>query len=154
MAAVHNCHLSSTNLVCCSSRQSTLKRIAANPLSVCGLCWAGSGSTDFAATLTDLLRDVALALDENEPFLRDTFGPGAVLAAAAALQRACDEEGTRVLHRFIQLRRLPQLVKEVSSLSAARRSADTSAAMASPVDPRQACLSTAREASAAFSNGP
>ena len=101
----------------------------------------GSGGADFAATLTELLRDVALALDENEPFLREAFGPQAVLEAAAGLQRACDEEGTRVLQRFVQLRRLPQLVKEVGSLSAARRSADASAAVAPPVDPRQACAS-------------
>ena len=98
----------------------------------------GSGGADFAATLTELLRDVALALDENEPFLREAFGPQAVLEAAAGLQRACDEEGTRVLQRFVQLRRLPQLVKEVGSLSDARRSADASAAVAPPVDPRQA----------------
>ena len=98
----------------------------------------GSGGADFAATLTELLRDVALALDENEPFLREAFGPQAVLEAAAGLQRACDEEGTRVLQRFVQLRRLPQLVKEVGLLSAARRSADSSAAVAPPVDPRQA----------------
>ncbi|KAK9819498.1 hypothetical protein WJX81_007056 [Elliptochloris bilobata] len=98
---------------------------------------AGSGGADFATTLTELLRDVAVALDENEPFLREAFGPQAVLEAASGLQRACDEQGTRVLQRFVQLRRLPQLVKEVGSLSAAGRSADASAAMPPPVDPRQ-----------------
>jgi hypothetical protein len=103
------------------------------------LSLAGGGGADFAATLTELLRDVALALDENEPFLREAFGPGAVLAAAGGLQRVCDEEGGRVLQRFIQLRRLPQLVKEVGSLSSARRAADGAAAAApQPVDPRQA----------------
>jgi len=120
-----------------------------------GRARAGGGGADFAATLTELLRDVALALDENEPFLREAFGPDAVLAAAGGLQRVCDEEGGRVLQRFIQLRRLSQLVKEVGSLSSARRAADgTGAAPPQPVDPRQARAALARRRPAAPIPGP
>ena len=56
--------------------------------------------------------------------------------------QVCEQAGTKVLQRYIQWRRLQQLMREISSHSVAKRSnAPAQAALA--VDPRQVCVAPA-----------
>ena len=63
--------------------------------------------------------------------------------------QVCEQAGTKVLQRYIQWRRLQQLMREISSHSVAKRSnAPAQAALA--VDPRQVCVSPARRSMNCF----
>ncbi|CAK0785054.1 hypothetical protein CVIRNUC_008259 [Coccomyxa viridis] len=97
---------------------------------------AASMESDYVNTLTNLFKDIAVAIDENEGFVGDAFGPEAVLTLVSGLQQLCDQYGAKLLARYVQHRRLQALVSETSALSHARRtSAPAQAALA--VDPRQ-----------------
>ena len=67
---------------------------------------------DFVATLSLLFKDLAVALEEHEAFLRDTFGGSGVLEAASGLQLECDGHGARLLARFAEARRVDRVVAE------------------------------------------
>lgn len=61
---------------------------------------------DFAATLTLLFKDLALAYEEHEAFVAEVFGRPALLELASALQAVCDEAATRVLQRYLEARKV------------------------------------------------
>ncbi|KAL6746871.1 component of oligomeric golgi complex 4 [Haematococcus lacustris] len=77
---------------------------------------ADSGKkVDWAAALTLIFKEVGMALEEQAGTVQDTFGPGALLDLATALQTECDAVGSRLLGRFQEAKRIPQLVKEAGS---------------------------------------
>ncbi|CAL5229024.1 g12271 [Coccomyxa viridis] len=97
---------------------------------------AAGTEKDYVNTLTNLFKDIALAIDENEGFVGNAFGPEAVLTLISGLQQLCDQYGAKLLERYVKHRRLQQLISETSTLSHARRtSAPAQATLA--VDPRQ-----------------
>ncbi|KAK9907313.1 hypothetical protein WJX75_001280 [Coccomyxa subellipsoidea] len=97
---------------------------------------AEEAETDYVGTLTNLFKDVAVAVDENEQFVAGTFGPEAAVEAILGLQQLCDQHGTKIMQRYIKFRRLQQLMGEIGTLSVAKRtSAPAQASLA--VDPRQ-----------------
>ncbi|EIE27386.1 COG4-domain-containing protein [Coccomyxa subellipsoidea C-169] len=92
--------------------------------------------SEYVGTLTNLFKDVAVAVDENEQFVSGTFGPEAAVEAILGLQQLCDQHGTKIMQRYIKFRRLQQLMGEIGTLSVAKRtSAPAQASLA--VDPRQ-----------------
>ncbi|KAK9830013.1 hypothetical protein WJX72_009198 [[Myrmecia] bisecta] len=101
----------------------------------------GGHEPDFVGTLTDLFKDIAVAVEENEEFLHEAFGADAILDVILGLQQECDAQGTRIVQRFISYRRLPQTMKEISNVSAAKRMEGSADGMA-PVDSRkvEGCL--------------
>ena len=48
---------------------------------------AAGTEKDYVNTLTNLFKDIALAIDENEGFVGDAFGPEAVLTLISGLQQ-------------------------------------------------------------------
>lgn len=48
---------------------------------------AEEAETDFVGTLTNLFKDVAVAVDENEQFVAGTFGPETAVEAILGLQQ-------------------------------------------------------------------
>ena len=71
-----------------------------------------------------------MAVEENEEFLRSTFGPESVLDVIQALQGECDTHGSRILQRYIGFRQFARLQKEMS-----HKKVDSS--VAGGVDPRE-----------------
>ncbi|GMH33415.1 hypothetical protein BSKO_01249 [Bryopsis sp. KO-2023] len=72
-----------------------------------------SDKADFVAALSATFKSVALAVEENEEVLKQTFGVEAVLEAITSLQHECDSRGSKIIQRYLEARRLPRLVKEV-----------------------------------------
>ena len=52
-------------------------------------CPAAGTESDYVNTLTNLFKDIAVAIDENEGFVGDAFGPEAVLTLISGLQQVC-----------------------------------------------------------------
>ncbi len=48
---------------------------------------AAGTEKDYVNTLTNLFKDIALAIDENEGFVGNAFGPEAVLTLISGLQQ-------------------------------------------------------------------
>ncbi len=51
------------------------------------LVHAEQAERDYAGTLTNLFKDIATAVDENEQFIAGTFGPEATVEATLGLQQ-------------------------------------------------------------------
>ena len=54
-----------------------------------GCCCAAGAKSDYVNTLTNLFKDIAVAVDENVGFVREAFGPEAVLTLISGLQQVC-----------------------------------------------------------------
>ena len=67
------------------------------------------GAPTFVSTLTNLFKDIAEAVEENEPLLAaGDFGAGAVVRAASELHAECDGRGAQILRRFMEHRQVLQ----------------------------------------------
>lgn len=60
--------------------------------------------------LSGLFRAVALAVEQDESSVVNTFGAAALLDVVVGLQAECDSQGLRMLQRFVEARRIAQLV--------------------------------------------
>lgn len=60
--------------------------------------------------LSGLFRAVALAVEQDESPIVSTFGAAALLDVVVGLQAECDSQGLRMLQRFVEARRVSQLV--------------------------------------------
>lgn len=96
------------------------------------LARADSGAAPFVETLTNLLRAVAVAVEENTPVVREHFGGLAPRELVRELQKECDIRGTLVLQRFVEHRRLAALARR-----ARRGGGEGDSAGGDAVDPRE-----------------
>ena len=62
-------------------------------------CPAAGTESDYVNTLTNLFKDIAVAIDENEGFVGDAFGPEAVLTLVSGLQQVCCACAGQHLHQ-------------------------------------------------------
>lgn len=67
----------------------------------------------FVSTLTNLFKDIALAVEENEEVLAEDFGPGALPRAVLELHAECDARGAQILRRFIEHRQIARVAQLV-----------------------------------------
>ena len=64
----------------------------------------------FGSTLTNLFKDIAEAVEENEPLLASgDFGAGAVQRCVTELHAECDGRGAQILRRFMEHRQVARL---------------------------------------------
>lgn len=70
----------------------------------------------FIDVLSGLFRAVAMAVEQDESSIVSTFGAAALLDVVVGLQAECDSQGLRMLQRFVEARRVSQLVN-VSGLA-------------------------------------
>lgn len=61
------------------------------------LLLAAGKESDYVNTLTNLFKDIVLAIDENEGFVGSAFGPEAVLALISGLQQVSERCLSRLL---------------------------------------------------------
>lgn len=64
----------------------------------------------FIDVLSGLFRAVAMAVEQDESSIVSTFGAAALMDVVVGLQAECDSQGLRMLQRFVEARRVAQLV--------------------------------------------
>ncbi|VFQ76094.1 unnamed protein product [Cuscuta campestris] len=70
---------------------------------------------NFVASLTNLFRDIVLAIEENDEILRGLCGEDAIVYAICELQEECDNRGSMILKKYMEYRKLAILTSEINS---------------------------------------
>lgn len=77
--------------------------------------------TDFITTLTGLFKDIATAVEQNHDMLLGSFGAPFLVNFILGLQAECDMQGSRIVQRYIDYKKLKRLMKEISGFNASQR---------------------------------
>ncbi|CAH9104611.1 unnamed protein product [Cuscuta europaea] len=70
---------------------------------------------NFTASLTNLFKDIVLAIEENDDILRSLCGEDAIVYAICELQEECDNRGSIILKKYMEYRKLAILTSEINS---------------------------------------
>ncbi|KAI3743810.1 hypothetical protein L1987_56877 [Smallanthus sonchifolius] len=70
---------------------------------------------NFVACLTNLFKDIVLAIEENEEILRSLCGEDGIVYAIFELQEECDSRGSLILKKYMEFRKLSKLTSEINS---------------------------------------
>ncbi|KAL8496452.1 hypothetical protein ACS0TY_020242 [Phlomoides rotata] len=74
-----------------------------------------TSQVNFVACLTNLFKDIVLAIEENNEILRNLCGEDGIVYAICALQEECDSRGSNILKKFMEYRKLSKLTSEINS---------------------------------------
>ncbi|KAG8390718.1 hypothetical protein BUALT_Bualt01G0112600 [Buddleja alternifolia] len=74
-----------------------------------------SSQVNFEACLTNLFKDIVLAIEENNEILRNLCGEDGIVCAICELQEECDLRGSIILKKFMEYRKLAVLTSEINS---------------------------------------
>ncbi|PKA60038.1 Conserved oligomeric Golgi complex subunit 4 [Apostasia shenzhenica] len=77
----------------------------------------GQGGSSFVSCLTNLFKDIVLAVEENDEILRSLCGEDGIVYAICELQEECDTRGTQILRKYMDYRKLSRLASEINSYS-------------------------------------
>lgn len=70
---------------------------------------------NYVACLTNLFKDIVLAIEENEDILRSLCGEDGIVYAICELQEECDSRGSLILKKYMEFRKLSKLTSEINS---------------------------------------
>ncbi|KAF5824239.1 putative oligomeric Golgi complex, subunit 4 protein [Helianthus annuus] len=70
---------------------------------------------NFVACLTNLFKDIVLAIEENEEILKSLCGEDGIVYAICELQEECDSRGSMILKKYMEFRKLSKLTSEINS---------------------------------------
>ncbi|KAI7738113.1 hypothetical protein M8C21_014522 [Ambrosia artemisiifolia] len=70
---------------------------------------------NFVACLTNLFKDIVLAIEENEEILKGLCGEDGIVYAICELQEECDSRGSLILKKYMEFRQLAKLTSEINS---------------------------------------
>ncbi|KAD4982576.1 hypothetical protein R6Q59_002186 [Mikania micrantha] len=70
---------------------------------------------NFVACLTNLFKDIVLAIEENEEILRSLCGEDGIVYAICELQEECDSRGSLILKKYMEFRKLSKITSEINS---------------------------------------
>lgn len=70
---------------------------------------------DFVGCLTNLFKDIVLAIEGNDEILRSLCGEDGIVYAIWELHEECDSRGTVLLKKYMDYRKLARLASEISS---------------------------------------
>ncbi|KAI8544892.1 hypothetical protein RHMOL_Rhmol07G0000800 [Rhododendron molle] len=76
---------------------------------------ANQQQVNFVACLTNLFKDIVLAIEENGQIVRSLCGEEAIVYAICELQEECDSRGSLVLKKYMDHRKLAKLTSEINS---------------------------------------
>lgn len=76
-----------------------------------------SGQVNFVACLTNLFKDIVLAIEENDEILRSLCGEDGIVYAICELQDECDSRGSLILKKYMEYRKLGRLASDINSYS-------------------------------------
>ncbi|KAK9163994.1 hypothetical protein Syun_004896 [Stephania yunnanensis] len=77
----------------------------------------GRDQLNFVACLTNLFKDIVLAVEENDEVLRSLCGEDGIVYAIIELQEECDSRGSMILKKYMEYRKLARLASEINSYS-------------------------------------
>ncbi|KAF2324952.1 hypothetical protein GH714_021836 [Hevea brasiliensis] len=69
---------------------------------------------NFVGCLTNLFKDIVLAIEENDEILRSLCGEDAIVYAICELQEECDSRGSLILKKYMEFRKLAKLSSEIN----------------------------------------
>lgn len=69
---------------------------------------------NFVGCLTNLFKDIVLAIEENNEILRGLCGEDGIVYAICELQEECDSRGSLILKKYMEYRKLPKLASEIN----------------------------------------
>ncbi|OVA04695.1 Exocyst complex component Sec6 [Macleaya cordata] len=72
---------------------------------------------NFVGCLTNLFKDIVLAVEENVEILRSLCGEDGIVYAIIELQEECDSRGSIILKKYIDYRKLGRIESEIISYS-------------------------------------
>lgn len=82
---------------------------------------AGIANSDnqlnFVACLTNLFKDIVLAIEENYEILHSLCGEDGIVYAICELQEECDSRGSLILKKYMEYRKLGKLAADINSYS-------------------------------------
>ncbi|XWS20610.1 hypothetical protein CRYUN_Cryun31cG0117400 [Craigia yunnanensis] len=70
---------------------------------------------NFVGCLTNLFKDIVLAVEENDEILRSLCGEDGVVYAIFELQEECDSRGSLILKKYMEYRKLAKLSSEINA---------------------------------------
>ncbi|KAL0402238.1 UNVERIFIED_CONTAM: Conserved oligomeric Golgi complex subunit [Sesamum latifolium] len=74
-----------------------------------------NSQVNFVACLTNLFKDIVLAIEENNEILRNLCSEDGIVYAICELQEECDSRGSNILKKFMEYRKLAKLTSEINS---------------------------------------
>lgn len=72
---------------------------------------------NFVGCLTNLFKDIVLAIEENDEILRSLCGEDSIVYAICELQEECDSRGSLILKKYMDFRKLVRLASDINSYS-------------------------------------
>ena len=78
---------------------------------------AGQSQVNFVGCLTNLFKDIVLAIEENDEILSDLCGEDGIVYAICELQEECDSRGSSILKKYMDYRKLARLASDINSYS-------------------------------------
>uniref|UniRef100_A0A2P2J7V8 Conserved oligomeric Golgi complex subunit 4 n=2 Tax=Rhizophora mucronata TaxID=61149 RepID=A0A2P2J7V8_RHIMU len=70
---------------------------------------------NFVGCLTNLFKDIVLAIEENDNILRSLCGEDGIVYAICELQEECDSKGSLILKKYMEYRKLAKLSSEINA---------------------------------------
>ncbi|KAG6730442.1 hypothetical protein I3843_01G078200 [Carya illinoinensis] len=74
-----------------------------------------TSQVNFISCLTNLFKDVVLAMEENDEILRGLCGDDGIVYAICELQEECDARGSLILKKYMEFRKLARLSSEINA---------------------------------------
>ncbi|EEF47059.1 conserved hypothetical protein [Ricinus communis] len=74
-----------------------------------------NNQVNFVSCLTNLFKDIVLAIEENDGILRSLCGEDAIVYAICELQEECDSRGSLILKKYMEYRKLAKLSSEINA---------------------------------------
>ncbi|XP_010428271.1 PREDICTED: conserved oligomeric Golgi complex subunit 4 [Camelina sativa] len=73
------------------------------------------GQVNFVGCLTNLFKDIVMAIAENDEILRGLCGEDGVVYAICELQEECDSRGSSILKKYMDFRNLAGLASDINN---------------------------------------
>ncbi|KAH0855264.1 LOW QUALITY PROTEIN: hypothetical protein HID58_013752 [Brassica napus] len=70
---------------------------------------------NFVGCLTNLFKDIVMAIEENDEILRGLCGEDGVVYAICELQEECDSRGSLILKKYMEFRKLARLASDINN---------------------------------------
>ncbi|XP_014499059.1 conserved oligomeric Golgi complex subunit 4-like [Vigna radiata var. radiata] len=72
-------------------------------------------NVNFVGCLTNLFKDIVLAIEENSEILSGLCGEDGIVYAICELQEECDSRGSAILNKYMEYRKLAKLSSEINA---------------------------------------
>ncbi|XP_009778340.1 conserved oligomeric Golgi complex subunit 4 [Nicotiana sylvestris] len=76
---------------------------------------SGQNQLNFVSCLTNLFKDIVLAIEENDETLRSLCGEDGIVYATCELQEECDSRGSTIIKKYMEYRKLAKVTSEINS---------------------------------------